>query len=75
MCIFIIDSFSYFGTIKQFGNTSDPALAKALELITGTKVTRTASQKSAFSLYDGFLGTNKTFKKFGTEMYIENFKK
>ena len=72
---YAIDSFSYFGTIKQFGNTSDPALAKALELITGTKVSRTTSQKSAFSLYDGFLGTNKTFKKFGTEMYIENFKK
>lgn len=72
---YAIDSYSYFGTLKQFGNTSDPALAKALELITGTKVGRLSSAKSKFSLTNDFLGTNKTLKKFGTELYIENFKK
>lgn len=72
---YTIDSYSYFGTLKQFGNTSDPALSKALELITGIKLARLSAQNRVFSINNDFLGTNKTLKKFGTEMYIENFKK
>lgn len=69
-----IDTYSYFGAMKEFGNTSDPALSQALELITGVRPNRTAQRMSRFSVSDDFVGNNRTIKKFGTEMYIENFK-
>lgn len=73
---YAIDSYSYFGTLKEFGDTSDPALSKAIELITGVKLNRQVSGgKSLFSVPEDFIGSNRTLKKFGTEMYIENFKK
>lgn len=71
---YAISSYSYFGTLKQFGNTSDPALAKALELITGNKFSR-AARTTMFSIDKDFVGNTKTLKRFGTELYIENFKR
>ena len=72
---YAINSYSYFGTLKQFGNASDPALGKALELITGVKYTKSAARQSTFTTTKDFFGNSKTFKRFGTELYIENFKK
>ena len=72
---YAINSYSYFGTLKQFGNASDPALGKALELITGVKYTKSAARQSTFTATKDFFGNSKTFKRFGTELYIENFKK
>ena len=72
---YAISSYSYFGTLKEFGNTSDPALGKALELITGKKYSRTTARQSTFSISKDFVGNSKTFKRFGTELYIEHFNK
>ena len=72
---FAINSYSYFGTIKEFGNTSDPALAQALELIVGHKVGKRASREVAFQKSKDFVNSTKTLTPFGTEVYIENFNK
>lgn len=66
-----IDSYSYLGNLKEFGNTSDPALSKAIEMISGVRLNRKAD-RSPLMLQNEFVGSNRTFKKFGTEMYIEN---
>ncbi len=71
---YAIDSYSYFGTLKEFGNTSDLALSKAIELITGVRLNRMATERAPFSLNNDFVGNSKTLKKFGTELYIDKLK-
>lgn len=41
-----INSFAYLGTLKEFGNESDPALKKALDLITGQSSTGKLTNKN-----------------------------
>lgn len=63
----------YFGKLKEFGNTSDPALKKALELITGQSVGRVAGT----TLRDNpkeFIGNRRTLQQFGTELYLDHLK-
>lgn len=70
-------SFSqYFGHLKEFGNTIDPALAEALQLITGVVPQGAIRSKSVMQQLPQykFLGNNKTLMKFGTEMYLQDFK-
>lgn len=65
-----INGYAYFGKMKEFGNSSDPALNKALELILGRTVAKQSS-KVDFEKSKAFLNSTKTMKKFGTEMYIQ----
>ncbi len=71
---FPVNSYSYFGTLKEFGNPSDPALSKALELIVGRKVGKMVSPITAFEKEKSFVNSSKTLKRYGTEVYIEGFK-
>lgn len=63
-----INFVDYLGNIKEFGNPSDPALAKALEQITGNKFRKASEKKLKLETWP--VGDSKTLKKFGTEMYI-----
>ncbi|NAW51651.1 PDZ domain-containing protein [Elizabethkingia argentiflava] len=73
-----INPADYFGRLKEFGELSDPALAKAVELITGQKYTmenrkaiasrRDNTNYSAFKITK-FGGSRKTFMPLGTEVY------
>ncbi|NAW51652.1 PDZ domain-containing protein [Elizabethkingia argentiflava] len=69
-----------FGRIKEFGNLSDPGLAKAFELITHRKYSDPPSIQASvkkrqwketipFSLK--FVGTNKTLNPLGTDAYLD----
>ena len=67
----------YFGNLKEFGNTSDPDLAKAIEQITGisTKAQLSASiRNSSVSSFSDltFFGSRKTHTPFATDAYIDN---
>ncbi|PUB35903.1 peptidase S41-like protein [Elizabethkingia sp. YR214] len=67
----------YFGNLKEFGNTSDPDLAKAIEQITGvsTKAQLSASirNNSVSSFSDlTFFGSRKTHTPYATDAYIDN---
>ncbi|OPB98184.1 protease [Elizabethkingia meningoseptica] len=80
---YAMDASTYFGRIKDFGDTSDPALAKALEQISGQKplakmlsasigkVSLTLPSESRMT----FIGSNKTLTPFGTDAHINNFEK
>lgn len=65
-----VNSYSYFGTIKEFGNTSDPGLAAALSLASAKGIS--SAGFSPFSKGNSFLGNRKTLTKFGTDVYIDN---
>lgn len=65
-----ISPYDYFTTLKEFGNTSDPALAKALSLITGTN--KMTNRRSNFTRPQAFVGSKKTLTKFGTELYLQD---
>jgi hypothetical protein len=78
-----MDASTYFGRIKEFGDTSDPALAKALEQITGQQPVAKAmlsasigkvSLKLPAEVGMTFIGSNKTLTPYGTDVYINNFK-
>jgi C-terminal processing protease CtpA/Prc len=68
-----INNYDNFGNIKEFGNPTDPALSKALFLITG-HVFKTTSPQANFNRSQSFIANNKTLKRFETELYIQNFK-
>ena len=65
--------YQYFGTLAEFGNTSDPGLAKAINVITG--VGKYKTDKVGFNRSKAFVGSKKTLSKFGTELYLENVSK
>ncbi|ATC36951.1 PDZ domain-containing protein [Elizabethkingia anophelis] len=74
---------TYFGRIKEFGDTSDPALAKALEQITGQQPVAKAMLSASIGKVSlklpaeagmTFIGSNKTLTPYGTDVYINNFK-
>ncbi len=67
-----INSYSYFGTLQEFGNPSDPALNTALNLASA-KMPQNAGY-SSFQKSKSFLHNSKTMTKFGTEIYIDNMK-
>lgn len=71
---FIINNYDNFGTVKDFGITSDPALSKALYEITG-HIFKAAMPHSKFQRSANFLGSKKTLSKLGTELYIQDFGK
>ncbi|MDV3895578.1 protease [Elizabethkingia anophelis] len=84
----IVREVDCFGRMKEFGNTADPALAKALERITGvvqpsalvlsasTVKNGTASLKPMISSDTNlrFVASRKTLTPYGTDVYINNFK-
>lgn len=65
-----ISSYDYFTTLKEFGNTSDPALAKAMALITGTG--KATNNRTMFTRPNAFVGSKKTLTRFGTELYLQD---
>lgn len=65
-----IEMKEYVGTLKEFGNPSDPALAKALNLITKRENRQYFERKNKTNVE--FLSSTRIMEKFGTEMYIEN---
>ena len=67
-----INNYDNFGNIKEFGNPSDPALSKALFLITG-HIFKTAAPQAKFNRSQSFVANNKTLERFGTELYIQDF--
>jgi len=77
-----VDFFEYLGTMKEFGERSDLALDRALELITGVSASAQGLMRpsamlksktaSRASLKTTFIGTRKTLSPFGTELYLEN---
>ncbi len=84
----IVREIDCFGRMKEFGNTADPALAKALERITGV-VQPSALALSASTVKNGtaslkpmissdtnlrFVASRKTLTPYGTDVYINNFK-
>ena len=71
---FGINNYDNFGTIKDFGVTTDPALSKALYEITG-HIFRMSSPRSNFDRQKSFLGSKKTLTKLGTELYIQDFER
>lgn len=66
----VINSYSYFGNLKEFGNISDPALAEALSLASAKG--SSGAGFSPFSKGINFIGNKKTMTKFGTEVYIDD---
>lgn len=66
---YAINPYSAINNIKEFGNTSDPELKKALELITGQTITKNALTNVTY--------TNKNIRfkpqKEGTGLVIEDF--
>lgn len=68
-----INSYSYFGTLKEFGNTSDPALATALNLAAAKGVS--GFGQSPFVKQKSFLDSKKTLTPFGTNLYLEKMKR
>ncbi|ODM51822.1 protease [Elizabethkingia meningoseptica] len=85
----IIREVDCFGKMKEFGNTADPALAKALERITGIVQPSALSLSASISKNNGvaikplvastaglkFVGSRKTLTPFGTDAHINNFEK
>ena len=69
-----INSYEYVGTMKEFGNPSDVALKKALELITGGPIGRMKVGDVTYPNENKFVVPGKTLKPFATEVYIEGFK-
>lgn len=69
-----INSYEYVGTMKEFGNPSDVALKKALELITGGPIGRMKVSDVTYPDENKFVVPGKTLKPFATEVYIEGFK-
>ena len=67
-----VSFFDYLGKMGDFGNTSDTALAKALQLITGQARATRSSEQLYPTIPQPFFGSSKTFKKFGTELYQEH---
>ena len=80
----IVREIDCFGRMKEFGNTADPALAKALERITGV-VQPSALALSASTVKNGtaslkpmissdtnlrFVASRKTLTPYGTDVYI-----
>lgn len=65
-----ISPFAYFGTMKNFGDTSDVALAKALQLITGSG--KYITPEVRYNVPDAFVASRKTMTRFGTEVYLEH---
>ncbi len=68
-----ISSYSYFGSLKEFGNTSDPALAQALNLASAKFAN--GFGESPFKKANGFVGSKRTLTDFGTDIYIQDMKR
>ncbi|MXV39206.1 peptidase S41 [Flavobacteriaceae bacterium Ap0902] len=62
-------NFADYIGMGAFGQTTDPAYAQALSLITGYNYKESYHKASNFSTR--FLGTSKTLQRFGSELYIE----
>ncbi len=67
-----VSFFDYLGTLGAFGDTSDIALSKAIQLITGHSRAARTTVKNYPAIAQPFFGSTKTFRKFGTELYQEH---
>lgn len=66
-------SFDDYIGMGDFGEKTDAAYAKAMQLITGDMSRYRAIPKAKMKKTSIFLGTTKTMQQFGTELYIESF--
>ena len=70
-----INPYSFFNNIKEFGDTSDPSLKKALELITGQTIGKTSEARfdNDINYRTKALQVNRTNTAKG--LYIQDFSK